>query len=89
MAHVATAHCQNGTAYVTVQIDGSPQSEVRDLAKSGFAGLGVEMDSLANSHRSFCVGNYFTYSQAVPVVFESAGVLQNGVYTIVQGEGAP
>jgi hypothetical protein len=65
-AHVATAHVQNGTAYVTVAINAAPQTEVRTLAFTAFASLGVHFDSLANSARSFCVGNYFTYSQAVP-----------------------
>jgi hypothetical protein len=64
-ASVAFAHVANGTAYVTVTVNGAPVVEVRDLAKSAFLGLGVEYDGLANSARSGYLGNYFTASQKV------------------------
>lgn len=64
-ATVAFAHTQNQTAYVTIAVNGAPQAEVRDLAKEAFTGLGVTFDGLANSHKAFGGGNYFTYSQAV------------------------
>lgn len=64
-ASVAFAHTSNGKAYVTIAINGAPQAEVRSLAKTAFAGLGVVFDGLANSARSSALGNYFTFSQKV------------------------
>lgn len=63
MAHVAFAHVSNGTAFVTVQVDDAPQSEVKDLAKAAFAGLGVEYDGLAFGAQANAYGNYFCYAQ--------------------------
>ena len=65
MAHVAFAHCQNGTAYVTIQMDGAPAAETHALAKEAFLGLGVAYDGFANSARSGAQGNYFCFSQKV------------------------
>jgi hypothetical protein len=64
MAHVAFAHVANGKAYVTVQVDGAAQAEVKDLAVAAFAGLGVAYDGLANSAQANAYGNYFCYAQA-------------------------
>lgn len=71
---------------VTLACDGAAPATYREVAINVFAANGIDMTA---DYRMSATGNWAMYSAPRPAVFESAGILQNGVYTIVQGEGAP